>query len=111
MERIGPVPYCLELPARSLIHNVFHVSLIKRHIGPFPVSIQLPPMTAEDTILPQPESILDSRVVQKGNYLSKEEVLIKWVGAPIKDATWENKRHLLRIYPEFILEDKDSLRG
>ncbi|KAL5754774.1 hypothetical protein ACOSP7_022994 [Xanthoceras sorbifolium] len=105
MERIGPVPYCLELPARSLIHNVFHVSLLTRHIGPFP------PMTAEDTILPQPESILDSRVIQKGKYLSKEEVLIKWVGAPIKDATWENKRHLLRIYPEFILEDKDSLRG
>lgn len=33
-EHVGTVAYCLALLFGSLIHDVFHVSLLRKHLGP-----------------------------------------------------------------------------
>jgi hypothetical protein len=107
-EKVGPVAYRLTLPLGSLIHNVFHVSMLKKHVGPVTtISTQLPPVNDEANILPQPETVLDRRVIQKGQYRPKVEVLIKWTGASVDDAIWEDERRLAKSYPAF-LADKES---
>ena len=32
LERIGPVAYMIALPASMSVHNVFHVSLLKKYV-------------------------------------------------------------------------------
>lgn len=110
IEKVGTMVYRLALPPNSQIHNVFHVSMLRKHLGPVhtPVSCQLLPVSEYSIILPQPEAVLDRRVVQRGKYRPKSEILVKWKGAPKEDATWENEWCFAKSYPNFILADKDS---
>jgi len=42
LKRIRKVAYKLELPTRTKMHDVFHVSLLKKHHGAHTVSTDLP---------------------------------------------------------------------
>ena len=77
--KVGTVACRLALPPSSQIHNVFHVSMLRKHLGPIHTSAsnQLPPISDDSIILPQPEAILDRRVIQKGKYRPKSEILVK----------------------------------
>jgi hypothetical protein len=92
LARVGAVAYKLDLPADARIHNVFHVSLLKKKWGPVveDTVVTLPPISAEEVLLPEPEAILDRRVIQKGKYRPKTEILVQWKGALPEDASWEN---------------------
>ncbi|KAJ0083306.1 hypothetical protein Patl1_30582 [Pistacia atlantica] len=84
------------------------LSLLRKHLGPVtPTSTQLPPVSDTSTVLPQPKVVLDRRVIRKVKYRPKSEILVKWVGAPAEDATWENEWCFTKSYPDFILVDKD----
>nr|GEV97192.1 hypothetical protein [Tanacetum cinerariifolium] len=111
-EKGGPVAYRVELPSGSLIHDVFHVSFLRRCVGSTTEPSQA---TIDASVLPssslQPECILDERVVQKGKYRPKTELLVKWLGRPREDATWETKWRFIRFYPDFRLVDKSSVSG
>lgn len=102
LEKLGSVAYRLLLPEGSQIHDVFHVSLLRKYLGSItPTATQLPPVSDESTLLPQPESILAQREIRKGKYMPRTEILVKWLGAPAEDATWENARRFSRAYPNF----------
>jgi hypothetical protein len=110
--RIRTVADKLDLPVGAQIHNVFHVSLLRKHFGPLDLPIvPLPPVSADVQILPEPEVVLDRRVVQKGKYRPRTEVLVQWKGASREDATWKNLWRLSKTYPDFRLEDKDLPRA
>ncbi|WOH00777.1 hypothetical protein DCAR_0520152 [Daucus carota subsp. sativus] len=109
LQRVGAVAYKLQLPPESRIHPVFHVSLLKKSVGPVAVSSTLPQMGNEsfpsDTV---PEQLLGVRE-GPAELSGAVEVLIKWQGQPKEEATWESYDHITAFFPSFHLEDKVSV--
>lgn len=102
LERVGAVAYRLELPLGTRIHNIFHVSQLRKHHRSLPASsFPLPPTTDDAVFIPQPESILDRRMVHKDRYRPRLEVLVKWHGMAVADATWESVWRFSKAYPDF----------
>lgn len=89
---------------------MFRVSLLRKCIGEVQDATTA---TVEDndlsSSLPQPERILDERVIIKGKYRPRTEILFKWVDRAREDAKWETKWRFAKAYPDFHLEDKVSL--
>jgi hypothetical protein len=102
ISKIGEVAYKLELPQGSKIHPVFHVSLLKKQVGPSPIpSTELPdlPQVGREVI---PQALLDAKGKEQDR-----EVLIHWQGYSPADATWEKASTMQQQFPKFALEDKD----
>lgn len=107
IERIGAVAYRLQLPISAKIHDVFHVSKLKRFVGdPIAVSHNLPIEFLNQHPLLEPDAILKQREVLKLGR-SFKELLVQWKGQSAADATWEDAKAFFATFPEFILEDKD----
>ncbi|KAH7568162.1 hypothetical protein JRO89_XS07G0250500 [Xanthoceras sorbifolium] len=79
LAKVGPVSYRLALLVELQIHNVFHISLLRKQLGSvMPASLVIPLVSDTSTILPQPEAVLDRRIIRKSTYRPKREILIKW---------------------------------
>ena len=88
LAKVGPVGYRLVLPSGSQIHDVFHVSLLRKYLGPKPQATPtFPPISSDSTVIPTPELILDRQIIQKGKYRPKTKVLVRWIDAPTEVAT------------------------
>lgn len=51
LERIGKVAYKLKLPDTTKIHHVFHVSCLKKHLGPAANPLPVLPVVTDDGLL------------------------------------------------------------
>jgi hypothetical protein len=88
----------LDLPNKSHIHNVFHVSCIKKVVGQHKkVQTLLPLLGEEGRIILEPEAIIASREKKLRSRIIKE-YLIKWKNLPEEDAAWESK-HFRQLHP------------
>jgi hypothetical protein len=104
------VAYELELPEGSKIHNVFHVSCLKKTVGQQISILEECPLLDEEgqlelvpkKVLEQGECKMRSRVIM--------ECLVRWRGLPVEDATWEGE-HILQHPRLMLLEDKKSREG
>ncbi|KAK1694297.1 hypothetical protein QYE76_010994 [Lolium multiflorum] len=111
LERIGSVAYKLDLPDSCGIHPVFHVSQLKTFVPDYsPVFSTLPSFPELDTGDPEPESILERRLVKKGN-TAIPQGLINWKGIAADAATWEDINVLKVRFPALLLGDKQALVG
>jgi hypothetical protein len=108
--RFGEVAYELELPKGCKIHNVFHVSCLKKEVGQHVfISTKLPPLDEEGQLILIVEEVLDTREKKLRNK-SIKEYLIKWKNLPIEDATWEGE-NILQHNGLQLLENKQSQEG
>jgi hypothetical protein len=74
--KVGEVAYKLSLPTNAKIHLVY-------------------------LIQPEPVAVLEKRFrAQENNAIT--EVLIRWVGQSVKDATWEEFQALKKAYPHLV---------
>jgi hypothetical protein len=104
------VAYEMELPQGNRIHNIFHVSCLKKSIGQHIIPIEVvPPMDEEGKLVLILEEILEVREKRLKNR-SIKEYLIKWKDLPIEDTTWENEQVVRETGLE-LLEDKQFLAG
>jgi ribosomal protein L21E len=75
LDRIGKAAYKLLLPDNSQLHDVFHVSQLKRHLGPSAIPTPgLPLMDDKGTIKVAPEAILECRIIPRNN-----EPVVQWL--------------------------------
>lgn len=106
LERIGAVAYRLNLPDTAKLHNVFHISRLKKFIGD--PTMEVNPLPAE--FLNQhpvltPSNVLQSReILRKGKVIP--QILVQWGQHPKEEATWEDTAEFQKMFPEFTLEDK-----
>ncbi|KAJ0837840.1 putative nucleotidyltransferase, Ribonuclease H [Helianthus annuus] len=97
IEKIGKVAYKLDLPSDAQLHPVFHVSLLKKAFGQHAPIVPLP---TDSCFLLQPRSIVDRRLVRKGNHMVNQ-VLVHWQGLPLEDSSWEDLNEFELRFPGF----------
>ena len=111
LKRIGPVAYQLELPPTARIHNVFHVSLLKRYQGQQPIEpLTLPAQLINTHPILEPYRVLQARSIRRDNE-DVQQVLVQWHGMSTVEATWEDVTYLQQEFPDFDLEDKVAFNG
>eukprot|EP00253_Pinus_taeda_P031931 PITA_31931 len=99
LARVGPVAYQLALPSHIRIHNVFHVSVLKKYVyDPKHVikwqDVQVEP---EGEVLVEPQSILDRREVRlRKRVITQIKVLWQHYGP--EEATWEDEEIMRKVY-------------
>ena len=101
LERIGPVAYRLELPLElSRIHNVFHVSMLKKYVPDPSHILETPPMELEEDLSfkVQPVAIIDQQMKQLRNKVIPM-VKVLWKSDAIEEITWETEAFMRSQYP------------
>jgi len=102
---VGTIAYKLALPTTSRIHNVFHVSPLKKHVGAIVTATSLSNEVQDTTFDKEPETILD-RIIIKQRGLPVTKILVKWKHQLPKDVTWEFFMILSNAIPHSNLEEK-----
>jgi hypothetical protein len=85
---IGKVAYRVQLPVNVTVHNVFHVSLLKKHKPGEREQPPPPEISADGELLHEVERILIHRDRRYGKRIRKE-YLVKWEGYPPEHNSWE----------------------
>jgi hypothetical protein len=104
--KVWAVAYELELPRSSRIHNVFHVSCLKRAIVQHITRVEvLPPLDEEGQLVLVSQKILE--VPEKNLWKrSIKEYLIKWKDLPIEDVAWENEQVVWEMSLELLVDNQ-----
>ncbi|XP_072955935.1 uncharacterized protein [Typha angustifolia] len=107
VERIGPIPYRLDLPEEARIHPVFHVSNLKARVPPTePIKGALPePMTTEvEESKSEPSTPILVRILARRRTRVQDEwttkILVEWQGCLVEEATWVPEADFMDCYLE-----------
>lgn len=105
LAKVGNTSYKILLPEGCLLHHTFHVSQLKKHLGPKAVpTAHLPLVNPDGTILIAPEAVLERKLiprVQRAISVPVVQWLVKWENLPIEQATWEDSAFIQKVFPAF----------
>eukprot|EP00253_Pinus_taeda_P034261 PITA_34261 len=98
--RVGPVAYQLALPSHIWVHNIFHVSILKKYVYDprHVIRWQEIQVKSEGEVLVEPLNILDRREVQLRKRVITQ-VKVQWQHFGPEEATWEDEALMMRNYP------------
>ncbi|XP_074290399.1 uncharacterized protein LOC141617123 [Silene latifolia] len=94
--RVGEVAYCLALPpALDRVHNVFHVSQLRKYISDPSHVLEAEMIELDDalTYVETPKEILDQKV-RKTRYGETALVKVLWPNHLVEEATWEAEENM-----------------
>jgi hypothetical protein len=103
LTQIGPVMYQLALPTNLKVHNVFHVSLLKRYIHD-PTHIidwNMVQVEPEGEFQVEPLHILDRKETVLRN-IAITQVKVQWKHFSPEEVTWELEEDMLKYYPTLL---------
>lgn len=102
LHKVGNVAYHLLLPPGTQIHPVFHISQLKRHIGPTVVPCaDLPLVNTDGSIKTAPVLVLQTRQIPHKN-LPVVQWLVQWENFPPDEASWEDADFIKHTFPAFF---------
>jgi hypothetical protein len=103
LERIGPIAYMLALPASMTVHNVFHVSLLKKYIPDVNhvIDWNVIPVDQEGILQVNLVRILDRKSKQLWNR-AIGIVKFRWNWYGPEDVTWEHEDAMWVDYPHLF---------
>lgn len=109
-QKVGNRAYKLLLPDGVKIHPVFHVSQLKKHIGPTVVpSADLPLIDANGNIHTAPATVLQIRQIPRNN-IAVVQWLIQWENLSPEESTWEDADFIKQIFPVFFRSTVEGWR-
>jgi len=102
IEKVGAVTYWIALlPSLSNLHDVFHVSQLRKYVYDTSQVIQVDDLEVRDNLMTWPVKIEDREVKR---LKENEIVLVKviWFGPTGESATWKSKSRMKESYPELF---------
>ncbi|KAK4738711.1 hypothetical protein R3W88_002408 [Solanum pinnatisectum] len=106
LECVGSMAYRLALPPNlSGVHQVFHVSMLKRYHGDRDYIIKWDSVVLDNDLQyeEEPVAILD-RDVRKLRTKEIKSVKVQWKHRPVEKATWETEKDMRDKYPQLFVD-------
>ena len=101
ISRVGPVAYRLDLPLElSKVHNVFHVSMLRKYIPNPSHVLRDQPVELKDNLIYKEHPM---QIVHHREHILWNKVIplvkVLWGNHGIKEATWESEAQMRNQYP------------
>nr|GEU33130.1 reverse transcriptase [Tanacetum cinerariifolium] len=93
-------PHRQAIIRKAQIHNVFHISQLKKCRGEVVHNGSLPVCNEQGVMMVEPLAILDRRMAKKEN-IAAVFVLVYWTNGSKEDATWEPIEKIQKNFPSF----------
>ncbi|XP_071921774.1 uncharacterized protein [Coffea arabica] len=110
LQRVGKVAYQLELPpSLSRIHDIFHVSMLKKYYPDPTHVVQLEEIEVDEALTyeERPVRVQDRKVKELRN---KQIPLVKilWKNHGVEEVTWEMEGEMKKKYPKLFNDSEQQ---